>query len=178
MRVQLGRRGDYAIRAVVALARLERPRLGSSAPDPRVPTGAAPRRKTQAIAAEMSIPQNYLPQILSQLVAAGLVDSEAGPRGGYRLARPAAQVTLLEVIDAVEAVTGPAICILEGGPCEWSSECAVHRFWSAAQDAFRDRLAAVTFADIGAVDAMLTARQHTDLPDPGATDHPAIPGGS
>ncbi|MFZ2528333.1 MAG: Rrf2 family transcriptional regulator [Rhodococcus sp. (in: high G+C Gram-positive bacteria)] len=149
MRVHLGRRGDYAVRAVVALAR-----AATAADD-------SPRRKTRAIADEMSIPLSYLPQILARLVTAGVVDSVAGPRGGYHLARPAASISLLEVIDAVESDSEPPRCILERRPCGWARECAVHRYWSVAQSSFLDSLESVTFADIAAVDAALTGPART-----------------
>lgn len=141
MRVRLGRKGDYAVRAVLDLARHE----------------GRGRRKTRQIAEAMEIPESYLPSILAGLVAAGLVSSLAGREGGYALARPAAETSMLAVIEAVEGEVELVQCVLTGGPCGWEHECAVHRFWSAAQDAFRDQLAAVSFADVAAIDAQLTA---------------------
>lgn len=139
MRVRLGRKGDYAVRAMLDLARHD----------------GVGRRKTREIADDMGIPRAYLPQILAELVAAGFVTSLAGRDGGYALAAPAGTTSLLQVIETVEGDVELAECVLNGGPCSWERECAVHRFWAAAQDAFRDRLAAVTFADIAAVDAEL-----------------------
>ncbi|MGH8827019.1 MAG: RrF2 family transcriptional regulator [Jiangellaceae bacterium] len=139
MRIQLGRKGDYAVRAVLDLARHE----------------SAGRRKTRSIAAEMSIPESYLPQILAMLVSSGMVTSAAGPDGGYALARRASDVSLLDVIEAVEGGVALNECVLKGGPCHWDTECAVHRFWSSAQDAFRDQLSAVSFADIAVVERTL-----------------------
>ena len=139
MRVRLGRKGDYAVRAVVDLARHE----GDG------------RRKTREIAAEMAIPESYLPQILGELVASGLVSSLAGREGGYALARDAGSISMLEVIEAVEGQVELVECVLTGGPCGWENECAVHRFWSSAQDAFRERLAGVSFADVAAADSEL-----------------------
>lgn len=139
MRIQLGRKGDYAVRAMLDLARHE----GSG------------RRKSRSIAADMSIPGSYLPQILAMLVSAGLVSSSAGPGGGYAIARPAADISLLQVIDAVEWIGPLDECVLKGGLCRWETECAVHRFWSGAKDAFRDQLAAVSFADIATVEQTL-----------------------
>lgn len=139
MRVRLGRKGDYAVRAVLALAR--------AAPDER--------RKAREITGEMDVPASYLPAILGRLVTAGLVTSTAGREGGYALARDPADVTLLEVLEAVEGDVGVSECVLRGGPCRWETECAVHRFWASAQDAFRAELAGTTFADIAARDAEL-----------------------
>ncbi len=140
MRVRLGRKGDYAIRAVLDLARHE----------------GRGRRKTREIADDMDIPESYLPSILAELVAAGLVTSLAGREGGYALAGPASSVSLLAVIEVAEGEIDIEQCVLTGGVCGWEDECAVHRFWMAAHDAFRDRLGTVTFADVAEVDALLS----------------------
>lgn len=139
MRVRLGRKGDYAIRAMLDLARHE----------------GGGRRKTREIADDMGIPESYLPSILAELVAAGLVTSLAGRDGGYALAGPASSVSLLAVIEVAEGAVGIEQCVLTGGVCGWESECAVHRFWTAAHDAFREQLGAVSFADVAEVDALL-----------------------
>ncbi len=115
------------------------------------------------------MPENYLPQILAQLVAAGLVTSLAGRDGGYALARPPHDTTLLEVIEAVEGPVEVAECVITGGPCHWDVECSVHRFWSAAQDAMRDRLRDTTFADIARVDAELEAGRRAGSQPTGTT---------
>jgi Rrf2 family protein len=146
VRVRLGRKGDYAVRAVLHLARNE----------------GRGRCKTRQIAEDMSIPQNYLPQILAELVASGVVTSLAGRGGGYALARPASETRLLDVIEVVEGPVEVEFCVITGGPCRWEDECAVHRFWSAAQDAFRAELHDTTFADIAAVDAALAAAETPD----------------
>src|SRR3990170_2342566 len=72
MRLQLTKRADYGIRAMLALARARDERM------------SAPR-----IAAAMRIPRHFLPQVMADLARAGLVKSTAGRHGGYRLARPA-----------------------------------------------------------------------------------------
>lgn len=139
MRVKLSRKGDYAVRALLHLARHE----------------GQGRCKTRDIAHAMEIPESYLPQILAELVSAGLVTSQAGRDGGYALHAPASQIHLLDVIEVMEGPVELAECVITGGPCHWENECAVHRFWSGAQEAFRDHLRATTFADIAAVDAAL-----------------------
>ncbi len=142
MKVRLGRRDDYAVRAVLHLAR-----HGQG--------GLCTKRE---IAEGMAIPDAFLPQILAELVTAGIVRSRLGRGGGYALARPGEQVSLLDVIEAVDGEIGVDACVLRGGPCRWEDQCAVHRFWVDAEQAFRDRLAASTFADIAAVDALLEGR--------------------
>lgn len=142
MRLQLGRRADYAIRAAVDLAR--------HASDER-------RRKARSIAGEMDIPIGYVPQILAELVRAGLVTSVAGRDGGYRLARPAVEVDLLEVVRAVDGELRSTVCVLRGGPCRWDDMCAVHVPWVRAQDAILASLAATTLEELVTIDAALEA---------------------
>lgn len=142
MRLELGRRADYAIRAAVDLA--SRDRDGG-------------RRKARTIAEEMAVPPSYLPQILAELVRAGLVTSVAGPDGGYDLARPASHITLLDVVRAVEGDVVSTSCVLRGGPCRWDDVCAVHVPWAEAQFALLDSLEGTTLADLVDIDAALRA---------------------
>jgi Rrf2 family protein len=140
MHLNLGRRADYAVRAVLDLAR------HWESPD---------RRKSRSIAEEMVIPAKYLPQVLTVLVRAGIVDSVSGPDGGYRLAEPPEEITLLDVIEAVEGPLGSSECVLRGGPCHWEGRCAIHEPWAEAQEALVRRLDATTFADLALADAVL-----------------------
>jgi Rrf2 family transcriptional regulator, iron-sulfur cluster assembly transcription factor len=148
MELSLGRRADYAIRASLDLARHH----------------AGERRKARQIGEEMSVPASYLPQILAQLVQAGLVVSVAGPRGGYALARPAVEISLLDVVEAMEGEVVSTTCVLRGGPCRWDGVCAVHVPWSRAQQALLDQLGASSLADVAAIDAELERGTFT-LPD-------------
>lgn len=157
MRLELGRRADYAVRAVVDLARHH---------------GSGGRRKGREIAAEMDIPGTYVPQILADLVRDGIVASVAGPGGGYTLGRDPAEVSLLEVITAVEGDLGSNECVLRGGPCRWDEACAVHEPWWRAQQALRDELARTSFLDIAEMDAGLEAGTY-QVPEPLQPDRPA-----
>jgi Rrf2 family transcriptional regulator, iron-sulfur cluster assembly transcription factor len=141
VRISLNRRGDYAVRAVLHLARHH---------------GGA-RRKSRDISGDMAIPESYLPQVLGDLVRAGLVSSVSGPDGGYELARDPADISLLEVIELAEGSLRSGQCVLRGGPCRWADACAVHEPFSAAQDLFEAQLAATSFAALAAADAELDA---------------------
>ncbi|MFP5331989.1 MAG: RrF2 family transcriptional regulator [Acidimicrobiia bacterium] len=142
MHLQLGKRADYSVRAILHLA------MHWDSPG---------RQKARVIAEAMDIPDKYLPQVLAALARVGLVSSEPGPDGGYRLATDPASLTLLDVIEAVEGPIVSVECVLRGGPCHWRDRCAVHETWSQAQDALRARLDRTTFADLAAVEASLTA---------------------
>jgi len=129
MQITLTRRGDYGIRAVLDLARHE----------------GAGRRKKREIAAAMEIPSGFLSQILATLVRADLVRAAAGPDGGYVLARPAAAISLLDVVEAVEGPVALRRCLLRGIPCASDEPCAVHDAWARAQDATTGVLGATSF---------------------------------
>lgn len=132
MRLELTRRGDYAVRAMLALA--ERATT--------MPTSA------REIAAEMDIPVGFLPRVMVDLVGAGLAASVTGRTGGYVLARPATDITLLDVIDGIEGDSRRTSCVLRGGPCGRDGHCQVHDVFFAAQDALLSRLRDVTLADL------------------------------
>ena len=145
MDLALGRRADYSLRAVLHLARHD--------------DGAY--RPARAIAEAMAVPGTWLPQLLSALGEAGIVESVTGRTGGHRLARRPDTITLLDVVDAVEPERAPT-CVLRGGPCAWEGRCAFHEPWAAAKQALLDRLAETTFADVVVLDEGLTAVWHTD----------------
>lgn len=132
MRLELTKRGDYAVRAMLALAR----------------DGGASLLSARRIAAEMSIPPRFLPQVMGDLVRAQLVDSTPGRAGGYRLSRRAPEISLLAVIEAIEGGSRRQSCVLRGGSCRLDGVCAVHDTFIAAEEAMLERLDGVTLADL------------------------------
>jgi Rrf2 family iron-sulfur cluster assembly transcriptional regulator len=134
MRLELTKRGDYAVRAMLALAR------GAS-------NGLLSARR---IADAMSIPVRFLPQVLADLQRADLVEAMPGRSGGYRLARDASAISLLDVIEAVEGDTRRRSCVLRGGPCGTDGSCDVHDVFFAGQEALRSTFAASTLAELAA----------------------------
>ena len=131
MRLELTKRADYAIRAVLALAR------------------ATPgeRRSVREIAEDQRIPARFLPRAMTDLIRAGLVDATVGRRGGYRLTRPAASISLLEVVEAIEGDSRRRVCILRDGPCALEGVCDVHEVFAAAQEDVIERLRSATIAE-------------------------------
>ena len=132
MRIELTRRGDYAVRAMVALATADGPRPLSA----------------RRIATAMDVPPRFLPHVLADLNRAGLVIGVTGRSGGYRLARRPGDITLLEVIDAVETEATPGRCVLRGGPCDVDGRCAVHATVAAATAALRHELGRASLLEI------------------------------
>lgn len=148
MKLELGRRADYAVRAALDLAH----HFGGG------------RRKARTIAQTMGIPTTYVPQILAELVRAGLARSVAGRSGGYSLARAPEDVSLLDVVEAVGGGSVSNVCVLREGPCQWADMCAVHVPWARAQDALLASLSATTLAELVTIDAALDDGTY-ELPD-------------
>ncbi len=105
----------------------------------------------------MDIPQRYVTLILADLVREGILTAMAGRDGGYALAKPAGELSLLEVVEAAEGPVTLDRCVLRGGPCGWIDACPLHSVWTKAQQALIDALARVTFADLAVVDAAIEA---------------------
>jgi Rrf2 family protein len=130
VRLELTKAADYAIRAALA--------LGEAGPDERL--------SVRRIAAEQAIPARFLPRVMADLVAAGLIEGAPGRTGGYRLTRPASTISLLDVIEAVEGDSRRRVCVLRGGPCRLNGVCDVHEVFAAAQDDMLRRLGGATVA--------------------------------
>jgi len=142
VRLELSRQGDYAVRAMLALAT----------------DGEARWRSVTSISAEMAIPARFLPRIMRVLSEAELVEARTGRSGGYRLTRPASEITLLDVLAAAEPGDEIPRCVLRGIPCGTDGRCAVHDTFDEARVAFRERLARTSLADL-ATSAPLALRR-------------------
>lgn len=127
-------KADYAVRAVIELA--------DSKPD-------APR-KVDDVAQAQGIPVSFLENILTQLRSSGIVRSQRGPEGGYWLAHPADEVSLAQIIRAVE---GPLVGVRGQRPEEIEyvgSAEALQQVWIALRSNLRKVLEHVTVADVAA----------------------------
>ncbi len=133
MKIELTKRGDYAVRAMLALAA-----AGEAAPL----TG-------RQLAERTGVPPSFLPQVMAGLSRAGLVSGRVGRIGGYRLGRPASSISLLEIIETIEGDSRRTTCVLRNGPCSIDGRCAAHASFYAAQEALRASLQAATLATIG-----------------------------
>ena len=130
--MDLTHRGSYAIRAVLTLARADK--------DEVVPA--------RHIAKEMDIPVRFLPQVLGDLNRAGIVEARLGRAGGYRLSKPATEISLLDIIEAAEGDARRQTCVLSGKPCDGLDPCDVHDMFYEAQEAILQRLDGVSVAEV------------------------------
>ena len=119
-----------------------------------VPEGG--RLSTKDLAELHDVPKEYLSKALQALSAAGIVEGTLGPTGGYRLARPVAKISFLDIVEAVEGGASRFVCteIRKNNPCRPSGlcddkPCAIARVMWAADQAWRKSLQSVSLADLG-----------------------------
>ncbi|HZX43655.1 MAG TPA: Rrf2 family transcriptional regulator [Myxococcaceae bacterium] len=120
--LQISRRIEYGLRAMTCLA---------AQPEGKV----MPFRE---IARRMNVPQDFLAKILKQLVTRKLAVSTRGARGGYRLGRPAREITFLEVIEAVEGPVVVNLCQDGHDGCRLSHGCTLYGVWKRGQERMLD----------------------------------------
>jgi Rrf2 family protein len=129
--MRLPRAGEYAIRCVLYLSRQGQGVL-------------VPRKE---VAAEMDIPHPFLAKVAQQLARAGLIDIVQGSRGGFRLALPPENISMLAVLEAVVGNIYLNDCILRPDSCHRSPECEIHRIWEKIVGEFRSSLASARFSE-------------------------------
>ncbi len=120
-------------------------------------TADSERTAAPQIAAAMGLSVNYLRQVLRVLTRARLVVSSPSPTGGYALARPAYEISILDIVEALEGPLAPADCVLRGGPCHWEDVCPMHTVWSGALQALTTRLAEGSLEKVAADERALAA---------------------
>src|SRR6202040_4165723 len=141
-------KAEYGVRVMVELAR----RVG----DDPVPLAE--------IAAHDGLPLAYLEHLVARLRKAGLVDSRRGSRGGYMLARPAGEITMAEVVEALEGSIAPIECISQAADgsivCSRESDpghvCPTKLLWTRVRFAIVSTLQETTLADVVLSHALTT----------------------
>ncbi|MHB8439104.1 MAG: RrF2 family transcriptional regulator [Acidimicrobiales bacterium] len=133
--MKVSTRGDYASRALLSLA---------------LHTGTTTPTSVRDIAERTGLPQPYLEQILLALKGAGLVRSKRGVGGGYVLARQPDEITLGEIVSAVDGpiVAGDFGRPHENGACEHEGQCALLAVWADVSEHMRTHLDSFTLADM------------------------------
>lgn len=94
------------------------------------------------------VPEKHLAKIFQSLVRAGMLESARGVRGGFRLARPAREVSPLEVIEAIEGPVPTGGCLLLVEPCDRDSACRINEVWRRAQRRMLDELRRSSIAEM------------------------------
>ncbi len=109
--------------------------------------GGAARLNATLLAEETGVPLPTAQKLVSRLSAAGLIESARGTGGGFRLARPAAAISLADIIEAVEGPIQMTSCV-EGSrnDCAIEGNCQVRPHWGVVNEAVRGALASVSLA--------------------------------
>lgn len=139
----LSQTAEYALRAVLYMAE----------------HGTEEPYRVTALAAALRIPQNYLSKTMHILARQGILTSARGKHGGFRLARPASEIPLLDVIRPFDQLEARRQCLLGRPTCSDATPCAAHSRWKSLADTttafFRD----TTLADIVTPAAPARARR-------------------
>ncbi len=130
--MQITRQADYAMRAVLYLSKL----------------GPDRRAATSQIADEQHIPPSFLAKIVSQLSVAGLLQTSRGARGGVSLARSPEDISLLEVVEAIDGPIFLNECVADGGVCTFGESCLMRPVFCEAQAELVTRLENTSFGSV------------------------------
>lgn len=128
----ISRTGRHALTALMALAQVPRGQYAGAAD----------------IASRTGAPRNYLGKLLKTLAEAGVLESQKGKGGGFRLARDAADVSIFDVVEPIEKVSRWSECFLRGGDCLLKRPCAVHDRWERVRQSYLDFLRETSIADL------------------------------
>jgi Rrf2 family protein len=129
--MQITRQADYAVRAVLFLAK-----------------NGDQRAATSQVAQEQRIPPSFLAKIISQLSSAGLLHTSRGARGGVTLAREPQEISLLEVIEAIDGPIQLNECVGENSVCNFDNDCPLRPVWCDAQEELVKKLKQTNFAQL------------------------------
>jgi Rrf2 family protein len=134
--LRINRQTDYAVRVLLAPAK----------------EGDQARLSTATIQQEMLIPAGLMPRIVAQLARAGLLNTFAGRDGGLMLPRPAAEISLRDVVEAFEGPILLSQCLHANGEddCPFRTDCPVRPKWGRVQVAMLREMATISFADLAA----------------------------
>lgn len=127
----ISRSSEYAIRALTYLAQ-----------------NRAGFRLAKDMAEALGIPAPFLGKVLQPLVVRGILQSQRGRNGGFRLALAPEQVSLFHVVDSQEHLGQARQCFLGQAECTDERACPLHDYWKNASSAFTARMANTTLADL------------------------------
>ncbi|MCA9068183.1 MAG: Rrf2 family transcriptional regulator [Planctomycetaceae bacterium] len=128
----ISKTGKYGIRAMLVLARLPADEYAG----------------TPQIAELASIPPSYLRKLFQTLAKSGLVKSQRGIAGGFRLARDANLITVYDILAALEPIDRWSECFLDNTECSEDQACSIHSHWKAVQEAYLKMLRQSTLSEL------------------------------
>jgi len=132
MSLQITNQADYALRAMLYLARLG---FGNQAP-------------SHVIAEEMNMSRMFLSRINTQLVNARLLTTRRGARGGVALTRPPSEISVYDILTAVDGPIRLVECLDDPKCCSFVKSCPLHKFWIQTEQVLTDQLKNTTLQDL------------------------------
>jgi Rrf2 family protein len=142
--MQITRQTEYAIRTLMELSRIP---FGQLLP-------------TRVISERQGIPEVFLTKTIQLLALAGLVQTQRGTQGGVKLAVSGDQITIADIIRAIEGTLALNVCLAENYSCPNMTTCKVHRVFQRAQEAMLSELNRVTLADLVETEEMQASREN------------------
>ena len=130
--MELTRKGEYAIRGIIYLAKQQPGKVSL----------------LSEIAAATDAPQTFLAKIFQNFAKIGIVNSYRGTGGGFLIGRSPSQITLREVVEAVEGPIMPNRCLIGSGSCSKDKACTVHPVWRKVQAQVLEILDGVTLEEL------------------------------
>lgn len=132
MSLQITNQADYALRAMLYLTRLG---FGKKAP-------------SNVIAEEMNMSRIFLSRINTQLVNARLISTWRGARGGIALTRPASEISVYDILTAVDGPIRLVGCLEDPDCCPFAGTCPLHKFWIRTEEVLINQLKSTTLQDL------------------------------
>lgn len=130
--MKVTRASDYAIRALIHMA--------------HKPVGTTFMRSELAL--ECDIPDSFLGKILQNLAKSEILSSERGKKGGFKVAKPTADITVYDIISAIEGDIALNKCIFDEEFCSLVHSCTAHTMWADIQDNLVEMLKSYTLAKL------------------------------
>ncbi|MDP6761265.1 MAG: Rrf2 family transcriptional regulator [Planctomycetota bacterium] len=124
---------EYAIRALTRLAQK---------------ADGGPYQLARELADDLGIPAPFLGKILQSLASAGLLESQRGRRGGFRLAAPAESISLMRILEVLDNANEERECILGQADCTDERACPLHEFWKQTSEDFLGRVRHTSLSDL------------------------------
>jgi Rrf2 family protein len=130
--VKLTKKSDYALRLLISLAENHQDKI----------------LPTRWVAEQENIPLKFLQSVVSSLVREGILESIPGPKGGNKLLKSPDQISVLDVIEAVEGTMNLMDCMAESSQCGEFRNCKIHSLFGKAQFAMNEVLAECTLSQL------------------------------
>ena len=131
--MRVSRQADYATRTIYYLSQLD----------------LQERASTKAIAKDQRIPLSFLTKIISRLSVAGLIHTTRGSQGGVSLTRPPSEISLLEVVEAIDGTVMLNECVTDPNDCEYSEDFPLRPVWCDIQAVLVNQMQSATFDQFG-----------------------------